>query len=137
MRFTPRESANHPLMRLPLVALIDVVLFLLFYFMVAGTFSAEESHLSATLGSDSKGRAAGNLQPQILNVKLRDGKIVFQIGERLMESETAVQALLQQLPAEAGVVIRVAPDVPVSGAALAMQASRAAGYTKVTYVAGK
>jgi biopolymer transport protein ExbD len=38
-------------MRLPLIALIDVILFLLMYFLLAGSMEAEERELAATLGS--------------------------------------------------------------------------------------
>src|SRR5262245_56204537 len=94
MRFRPRARKPHPSMRLPLVALIDVVLFLLFYFMVAGTFSGEESALSATLGTDAKRRAQpGDLQPQVLSVKSQGGKVVYQIGDRVVENDAAMRGL--------------------------------------------
>ena len=51
-------------MRLPLIALIDVILFLLMYFLLAGSLEAEERELPTALGSgapahgDSGGIAA-------------------------------------------------------------------------------
>jgi len=125
-------------MRLPLIALIDVVLFLLFYFMIAGSLAPEESSLASTLGTDAKRKsAAGDLQPQILNVVVRESKIVFQIGDRAFDTEAGLRAMLAQLPREAGVVIKVANEVPVASAAIALQSCKDVGFSKVTYVAGK
>jgi biopolymer transport protein ExbD len=45
-------------LRLPLIALIDVVLFLLFYFIIAGNLAAEEGELASTLKTSSGGTPA-------------------------------------------------------------------------------
>lgn len=138
MRFTPSGTQQHGLMRLPLVALIDVVLFLLFYFMVAGTLSAEESELSTTLGTDGKGRlVSGDLQPQIVQLRMQNGRAVYAIGDRAVDTAAGLSALLAQLPREAGVLVRAAGDVPVGDSAAAIQACKDVGFVKVTYVPGK
>ena len=69
MRLTRRESSRVEMekIRLPLVAMIDVILFLLFYFIVAGNLAAEEATLSTTLGS-AEGRSNSTLQSQVLEI---------------------------------------------------------------------
>jgi biopolymer transport protein ExbD len=125
--------------RLPLVALIDVVLFLLLYFMVAGNLSAEEAELSAALRSEkgAKGQAL-DFQPQVLNVEPgAGGKAVYRMGDRSVGDRTGLASLLRGLPREMGVFVRVSPAVSVEAAAGALQACSDAGFTKITYVPAK
>ena len=67
MKFARRAS---PLRapRLQSVALIDVVLFLLLYFISATELTPDESQLSAALRTDAQGTGASSFTPQILTV---------------------------------------------------------------------
>jgi biopolymer transport protein ExbD len=124
--------------RLPLVALIDVVLFLLLYFVMAGTLAPEEMELPSALRTDRQGAGPGaDLQPQILYVESSGGRTRYRLGERAVADRPALESLLKQLPRETGVTVRVAPDVEVQAAATALQACRNAGFEKVSYVAQK
>lgn len=121
-------------MRLPLIALIDVILFLLMYFLLAGSMEAEERELAATLGS---GRATagdtGGFTPQVVDVTTANGETAFRIGTRVLPGRNALQDALRLLPKEPGIVVRVADNVTVEGAAAALQACRDAGFTRIAY----
>jgi biopolymer transport protein ExbD len=131
-RFAPER------VRLPLIALIDVVFFLLIYFVIAGTLAGEEAQLAAALRADKQGAGKGaDLTPQILFVEPAAGKARFRIGERTMEDRASLAALLKQLPKDNGVIVRVAGGVTVEAAATALQATQEAGFKKVSYVPAK
>ena len=123
-------------MRLPLIALIDVVLFLLFYFIVAGNLAAEEGELASTLKTSSGGNTGGNalLQAPLIEVKSQNGRPRFLLGARALETQEALGSVLVQLPKDPGVLIKADPDAPVEFTAAAMQAASDAGFTKVTFV---
>jgi biopolymer transport protein ExbD len=124
--------------RLPLVALIDVVLFLLLYFVMAGTLAPQETELPSALKTEKQAAGPGaDLQPQILYVESSAGQTRYRLGERAVSDRGALEALLKHLPREAGVTVRVAPEVQVQAAAAALQACRNAGFEKVSYVAQK
>ena len=133
-----RRRLDPASLRLPLIALIDVVLFLLMYFMVAGTMGAQEKELAAALGVD-KGSGPGGksgLLPMVLSVNKaeRGGGPVFRIGERSFKSQAALAELLKTLPKESGVVIKSGDGTTVADLAAALQASKDAGFTKISFV---
>lgn len=121
-------------MRLPLIALIDVILFLLMYFLLAGTLEAEERELASTLGSgrDTTGDTGG-FTPQVIDAVFTAGGTQFRLATRTARNRDALTELLRLLPREPGIVVRVADDVPVGDAAAALQACRDAGFTKIAY----
>lgn len=137
MKLVKRADTRFQLeaVRLPLVALIDVVLFLLMYFVIAGSLAAEESQVSASLRTDSKaaGRSS-DLQPLVVNVEPLGSGWRFRLGERSVTDAAALTAILAQLPRGNGVVVRVSGLVPVDAAAAALQAAADAGFDKVSYV---
>lgn len=140
MRFSRTQDRRFAVekVRLPLVALIDVVLFLLLYFMIAGTATGDESELPSALKTDKQGAGRGSdLQSQVLYVEGAGAQTHFRIGERVMADKAALAPILRQLPKESGIRVRVAPTAAVAGAAAALQACRDAGFTKVSYVPGK
>ena len=123
--------------RLPLVALIDVVLFLLMYFMLATDMGGEERQLAATLKADSKegGSAGGSsLRPQIVSVEPSPDGFRFRIGDRVAKTRDSLAQILSQLPKDNGVIVRVSPECSVEAAASALQACKDAGFIKVSYV---
>jgi len=124
--------------RLTLIALIDVVLFLLLYFMVAGTMAGEESQLSSALRVDKPGKGKGSdLQSQILYVESAPAGTRFRLGDRAVQDKAALGSLLQQLPRDSGIIVKVSGQVRVDAAAAALQACVNAGFQKVSYVPGQ
>jgi biopolymer transport protein ExbD len=133
-----RKTKPSNLIRLPMAALIDVVLFMLMYFIMAGTLAPAEGELPATLSAEKRGSGRGSeLASQVLRVTRRGQGATFALGSRSVETHEALVALLRDLPKEPGVIIRVDDDVQVEFAAGALQAARAAGFTKVSYVVAR
>lgn len=135
MRLTRRETSRVELekIRLPLVAMIDVILFLLFYFIIAGNLAAEEAALSTTLGS-AEGRASSALQSQILVIEPREGGWQYRMGDRVMGTREELAGVLDRLPRDAGVIVKPSPGVPVAATAEAVQVAKDAGFTRISYV---
>ena len=140
MKFLRREDRRFEMekVRLPLIALIDVVLFLLLYFMIAGTMTGEESLLASSLHTDKPGKGRGSdLQSQVLFVEPSGAAARFRLGDRSVQDKGGLAVLLKQLPKESGIIVKVAPQVRVEAAAAALQACKDAGFQKVSYVPGK
>jgi biopolymer transport protein ExbD len=139
LRFRPHNfHEREKLPRLPLAAFIDVCLFLLLYFILATDFSKAESWLDSTIATDKRGPAvAADLAPQVVTVGVDKDKAVFRLGDRVANDKAGLEAVLKQLPKQNGVFIKVPGEVPVWAAAMAMQAARDAGFTKVSYVPAK
>lgn len=134
MRFSRPRRPTLSMVRIPLVALIDVVLFLLMYFIMAGELaSSGERWLSSTLRTDQRSTAT-NLQAQVLRVDPSPQGVAYSIGDRRAASTRELVLILGALPKEAGVLVRVSGDVPVEHAARAVQACRDSGFDKVSYV---
>ena len=140
MRMTARRNAGLlelSEMRLPLIALIDVILFLLMYFLLAGSLESEERELAATLGSGSPvSGESGGFTPQVLDVAWDGRRATFRIGARPPMGREAMVEVLKGLPVEPGIVLRVADAVPVADAAAALQACRDAGFARIAYQPG-
>lgn len=119
---------------LPMTSMIDVVFLLLIFFLVTANFAEREDRLTSTIQSERTGAAVQDLQPQIVTVELSGSRVVFRVGERAVQTGRALQALLAQLPKEAGVAVKVDDRVPIQAAATALQAAHDAGFTKRTYV---
>lgn len=121
-------------MRLPLIALIDVILFLLMYFLLAGSLEAEERELAATLGSGTRQASdSGGFASQVIDVEASGGRTIFRLGARTARDPRELAALASPLPKEPGIVVRVADGVSVEGAAAALQACRDAGFARIAY----
>ena len=121
-------------MRLPLIALIDVILFLLMYFLLAGSLEGEERELAAALAAGQGQSQGSGFTPQVVEVTAAGGGAVqYRIGVRTVGSRDALAEALRALPREPGVTVRVADDVPVAAAAAAVQACRDAGFTRIAY----
>lgn len=136
MNLTPRPSRqqDEDTSHLPLTTLIDVVFLLLIYFLLTASLIPPESELSAALHAEQQDAGAADLQPQIVTVTTQGGEPRFQIGTHMVESREMLTELLRELPTEAGVFIRVRDHAPVHAAAAALQASRDAGFVRISYV---
>jgi len=121
--------------RLPMTTMIDVVFLLLVFFMVTATMTPPESELSSALQVERQtGGRSADLTPQVVFVEAGPDGPEFVVGERRLTSADELLAVLLKLPKEGGVFVRVSNRAPVSAAAAALQASRDAGFTKVSYV---
>lgn len=136
MKLTPRARnllGRHTL-RLQLIAMIDVVLFILLYFMLSSSFAADERALESALGVEGRGGKGTSLQPQVVLVESKDGVAVFRIGERVLKDRASLESVLTLLPKEQGVFVKVSGMVAVDSAAIALQAATNAGFRKISYV---
>lgn len=124
-------------MRLPLVAFIDVILFLLLYFLMAGNLAAQEADLASGLRAQAKTSGRSNLADQVVKVGTESGKPVFMVGQHRCDDRPQLVELLKQLPKDPGVFVKVANDASVEAAAAALQAASDAGFTKISYVPAK
>lgn len=133
-----RLHAPHAKMRrlgaLPMTSMIDVVFLLLIFFLVTSSFAPEEGRIESALQTEGPAATVADLQPQIVMVQMGEGIPVYRVGGRFAVNGAELTEILKQLPREAGVAVRVDPDVPVAAAAVAMQAAHDAGFEKRSYV---
>lgn len=124
---------------LPLVALLDVIFFMLFYFMAAGSLAAPETQLPATISPDRKGPGgdSNDFTSQVLYVELDKGVARFRLGQRGLATRKDLEAILAELPKGPGIIIRASDDVTVEHVAAALRAAQGSGFTKISYVAGQ
>jgi biopolymer transport protein ExbD len=123
---------------LHLASMVDVVFLLLIYFMVTTVLTRPEDRLSSLLQTQRSGdAAASDFEPQILDVVVRDGSPVYQIGSAVARTRGELGAALAGMHRPSGLFVRVADNVPVGFAVGAIQAGRDAGFEKVTYVPAK
>lgn len=133
MRFVRSRQRLLAFPRLPITAFLDVVLFLLLYFLLAGNLAELEAELPSGLRTE-RSSGTSDLAPQVVLVRTEGNRPSFQIGERTVGDRAALAAVLRQLPKEQGVFVKVSPRASVEAAAAALQACRDAGFSKVNYV---
>tara|TARA_X000000368_G_C22977524_1_gene688315 strand:- start:352 stop:774 length:423 start_codon:yes stop_codon:yes gene_type:complete len=136
MNFTTAGS-KHKLNRsaLNLSSMIDVTFLLLIYFIVTTVFTPPEEILSPALQiEEGNSIQATDFEPQIILVDVKNDKAFYQIGENIIYDRSSLSRLIQKLPKDPGIIIRVDDDVPVGFAIAAVQISRDAGFQRVTYV---
>jgi len=137
MAFGRQRTKNRGRLPSPLqiTPMIDVIFLLLIYFLLSTSYSPPEAELVPSLQSQRvESGSAADLQPQIIEVDIFQGEPGFRIGGRILRTKEDLRALLEELPSEGGVFIEGADRVTVRWAAAAIQASRDAGFEKVTYV---
>lgn len=133
-RSSRKRARGARLGALPLTSMIDVVFLLLIFFLVTANFAQQEQKLPAALQSEGGGVRSSDLQPQIIQITLRDGIAAYTIGQVVCSDRASLEAVLNQLPRDPGVAIKAAPDVPIQSIATALQAARNAGFTRRSYV---
>jgi biopolymer transport protein ExbD len=116
--------------------MIDVTFLLLAYFLLTTIVSQREDRLSPNLAIDqsSAGSRSQDLEPQVLEVALRDGAVAWSIGSRVFTERADLLQALEELPKEPGLFVRVLDGPTVAAAAAAIQCGRDAGFKEVTYV---
>lgn len=121
---------------LNLTSMIDVVFLLLIYFIVTMAVLTPEDHLSPTIQTENRSDAGqqNDFQPQVIEVGLVDGLPGYRLGSQVLRDKGSLVDVLESLPKEPGVFVRVNRGVSVGFAAAALQAARDVGFEKVTYV---
>lgn len=125
-------------LRLPLIALIDVCLFLLIYFIIAGSLVPEEGQLGTQLRTESRAASSTpGFQPQVIHVEQREGRPAYRLGDRVCWTREDLEASLRPLPKDIGVIVRVSGETTVDAAAAAVQACRDAGFAQIKYLGAR
>jgi len=133
MRFTRSRQRLLTFPRLPITAFLDVVLFLLLYFLLAGNLAELEAELPSGLQTERL-TTRSDMAPQVVHVRSENGVPSFTIGERVVADRVSLAAVLRLLPKEQGVFVKVSGRASIESAAAALQACRDAGFSKVNYV---
>ena len=122
--------------RLPMTPMIDVVFMLLIYFLLSTTLANPESDLATALRAqeESGASSASDFQPQVVEVVMDRGSVLYRLGARELRATEPLRDLLATLPKEPGVFVRVSGNVPVGAAAAGIQAAKDAGFVRVSYV---
>ena len=137
MRFQPRASRTRiDRLTLNLASMIDVTFLLLVYFIVSTVMARPEDQLTSSIQTrDSETSGAEiDYQPQVVEVVQLEGRSTYIIGDRMLHDLPSLTRVLENLPKEIGVFVRVSPGIPVEFALSAVQAARDAGFQQVTYV---
>ena len=136
MRFTANKE-RHKLNRaaVNLSSMIDVTFLLLVYFIVTTVFTPPEDLLTPALKvEDGASMSQQDLEPQIVQVELIEQIPVYTIGGHVCRDRKALLKVLQNLPTDPGLIIKVRSDIPIGFAVAAIQVARDANFEKVTYV---
>lgn len=123
--------------RLPLIALIDIILFLLMYFILAGSLQAEEAQLGTALAAQSSTGRGSDVPPAVIDVRRVEGGrgVEFRLGARVFATRGELSEALSELPMGQTIMLRVDDEASVSAVAAAAQAAKDAGFTNVLYLA--
>ena len=136
MRFNASKE-RHKLNRaaVNLSSMIDVTFLLLVYFIVTTVFTPPEDLLTPALKvEDGSSMSQQDLEPQIVQVELIEQIPVYTIGGHVCRDRKALSKVLQNLPTDPGLIIKVRSDIPIGFAVAAIQVARDANFEKVTYV---
>jgi len=133
MRLAPASARRRPRITLSVAAMIDATFLLLCYFLFTTAAGRTEDRLTPQLGG-GRGASAGDLAPQIVEVRREDASDIFELGTRRFTERDRLAEALRALPREPGLFVRVHPGPSVAAAAAAMQAAHDAGFERVTYV---
>ena len=137
MRFQARKSRTRvDRLALNLASMIDVTFLLLVYFIVSTVMARPEDQLTSSIqtrDSETSG-AEVDYQPQVIEVVQLKGRSTYIIGDRMLHDLPSLTRVLEDLPKEIGVFVRVSPGIPVEFALAAVQSARDAGFQQVTYV---
>lgn len=133
MNLSRRPPPDDAAPALPMTSMIDVVFLLLIFFLVTSSFTPPESRLSASPAAEGQG-APSDLAPQVIDVIVIAGVDTFVLADHTTTDPLELVALLEPLPREPGVAVRVADDARVASAAAALQAAADAGFETRSYV---
>ena len=121
-----------------LASMIDVSFLILFYFMTGTMLGDREKRLSTALQTQSSSAAAAmDFQPQFVEVRAVDGGPAYVLGMHVCRSRAELAKVLEPLPKNPGVFVKVFEGTDVGFAVPAIQVARDAGFEQVTYVPAK
>ena len=127
-----RESVESP----SLSSLIDVVFLLLAYFVLTAAFVIPERGLTPAISVDGHGaKSSVEAEPQIVQVRMQSGQVMYQLGAQTHSSLKTLRAALRLLPREPGLVIKASAGTPFGAGAGAIQAGRDVGFVDITWSA--
>jgi biopolymer transport protein ExbD len=122
--------------RLPLIALIDIILFLLMYFMLAGSLDGEEATLGTNIAAQSSVGMGSDLPPAVIDIRPgASGRPEFVLGARVFNTRAELTEALRLLPPSQTLMLRASDDAPVAAVATAAQATKDAGFLNVSFLA--
>ncbi len=137
MRFAGGRKAQL-IPRINTIAIIDVMMVLLLYFIMAGSMAASETAIPSALKTERGKAAQSDLQSQVLTLEpAGQVGVVYRLGQREVKTRDELLILLKMLNRESGIVVKVSGRVSVSAAAAALQTCRDAGFSRVSYVPTK
>jgi biopolymer transport protein ExbD len=110
-----------------LISMLDVLMFLIIFFMVGTTFSANERQYDISLPTVSDATALSGQPDEIVVNVQRDGRIMIRTEEKSVEEvEAQLKEARDRFPGQA-VIVRGDADVPYRHVMHAMGACRRAG----------
>ncbi|HIO52022.1 MAG TPA: biopolymer transporter ExbD [Phycisphaerales bacterium] len=135
MRFARSNRRGINRAALSLSSMIDVTFLLLIYFIITTVLSKPEDQLNPALLVDQGSVVDESLMdPQIIYVQTVNLQPIYKLGSQQFTDRFKLAEVLQVLPKEPGIIIKADDSVTVGFAVAAIQESRDAGFTKVTYV---
>jgi biopolymer transport protein ExbD len=136
MRLTSRSGRHASKIELQMTSMIDVVFLLLIFFLVTMSFRKTERQLDPAVKVQRAAAAsASDLAPAIIDVVRGEGGFVYRLGGREMTSDGELTDVLRQFDNKLdGAVVRATDEAPFDMAARAIQASKSAGFSLVSYV---
>ncbi len=137
MKFNPAGKQDRiQEVRLHLTSMIDIIFLLLIFFIVNTQFILPESHLDPNIQtqSDSDAASAADFTPQVLTVESLDGQPAYRLGSRIVRARAELLPMLQALPKDLGIFVKIADQIPVEFTVAAIQSCHDAGFEKITYV---
>ncbi len=130
MRFA-RGRKRTTRVALGMTSMIDATFLLLAYFIFTSGVERREEQLAAALAA-RRSTEPSALRPQVVEVR-GAGAPAFTVGGNAMLGKGELQAVLERLPKEAGLLVRGHNDATVGLIAAAMQAATDAGFKEVAY----
>jgi len=131
MRFGPSRGADRERPLINMVSMIDATFLLLCFFLVTSGMAQLEGRLSGALNTSAG--AKGDLQAVVVEVLGTPGAVWYRVAGRHIEGEKQLQVMLQPLPKQPGVAIRMHDGPCVADAAQVLQAVRDVGFERVSY----
>lgn len=133
MRFARSRSQGRGRPLINMTSMIDATFLLLSFFLVTTAMQRMEGKLTGALDTTAAGK--GDLQAVVVEVDGAPGAVQFRVAGRTLADAAALRELLQPLPKEPGVAVRVRNGPSVADAAAVLQLVRDAGFERVSYAA--
>jgi biopolymer transport protein ExbD len=133
MRFARSRSQDRGRPLINMTSMIDATFLLLSFFLVTTAMQRMEGKLTGALDTTAAGK--GDLQAVVVEVDGAPGAVQFRVAGRTLADAAALRELLQPLPKEPGVAVRVRNGPSVADAAAVLQLVRDAGFERVSYAA--